>query len=180
MRFKHFAVMAGMAAAVVPPALVRAEELPSRKPGLWESSVKSADERIPVTTIKQCVDVETDKTALMGVTNGMCDMTWKRISGDRIETETNCKMGPIAASGKGVIVGDFNSSIHVETTTTTIATGEGMPAGAPKLNIPPTTQTMVIEAKWLGPCEPGQKPGDMIMPDGKVMQMPKLPAMPKL
>jgi hypothetical protein len=38
----------------------------------------------------------------------------------------------------------------------------------------------VIEAKWLGPCEAGQKPGDLIMPDGKVMQMPKMPAAPKL
>jgi hypothetical protein len=141
--------------------------------------MKSGDGKMPSTVVKQCVDAATDKAAMMGVANGMCDMKWKRV-GDRIETETNCKMGPIAASGKGVITGDFNSNIRVETTTTTTASGEGMPAGAPKPNIPPTTQTMVIEAKWLGPCEAGQKPGDIIMPDGKVMQMPKMPAMPKL
>ena len=23
---------------------------------------------------------------------------------------------------------------------------------------------MVLEAKWLGPCKPGQKPGDIVMP----------------
>jgi hypothetical protein len=26
-----------------------------------------------------------------------------------------------------------------------------------------------MEARWLGPCEPGQKPGDVIMPGGKVI-----------
>jgi hypothetical protein len=178
MSFNRFALVAGMAVAALFPALVQAEDLPARKPGLWESSMKSPDGKPPM-VVKQCIDAATDKS-LMGMTSGMCDLKWKRVGGDRIETETTCKMGPISASGKGVITGDFNSSVRVETTTTTTASGEGMPAGAPKLNIPPTTQTMVVEAKWLGPCEAGQKPGDMIMPDGKVMQMPKMPAMPKL
>ena len=181
MSFRPFAFMAGLAVLALSPALAQAaEDLPSRKPGLWESSMKSSDSKMPGTVIKQCVDAETDKNALMGVSNGMCDLKWQRLSADRIETETNCKMGPVAATGKGVITGDFNSSIRVETTTTTIASGEAMPAGAPKLNIPSVTQTVVIEAKWLGPCEAGQKPGDLIMPDGKVMQMPKMPAAPKL
>jgi hypothetical protein len=169
-----------VSAVALSPVPGQAEDMPSRKPGLWESSMKSTDARFPGTVMKQCVDAETDKAALMGVTSGMCDLKWKRITSDRIETETTCKMGPVAASGKAVIVGDFNSNIHVESTTTTIASGEGMPAGAPKLDIPPVTQTLVIDAKWLGPCEAGQKPGDIIMPDGKVMQMPKRPAMPKL
>jgi hypothetical protein len=25
---------------------------------------------------------------------------------------------------------------------------------------------MTINAKWLGPCKPGQKPGDIVMPGG--------------
>jgi hypothetical protein len=29
-----------------------------------------------------------------------------------------------------------------------------------------------MEARWIGPCEPGQQRGDMIMPDGKVMPAP--------
>ncbi len=172
MSFKRFAVAAGMAAAALFPAVLQAEDLPARKPGLWESSMTSADGKPPM-VLKQCIDAATDKS-LMGMTGGLCGMKWKRTGGDRIETETTCKMGPITAAGKGIIIGDFNSSVRVETTTTTTASGEGMPAGAPKLNIPPTTQNMVVEAKWLGPCEAGQKPGDIIMPDGKVMPMPKL------
>ena len=46
---------------------------------------------------------------------------------------------------------------------------------------------MRMEAKWLGPCRPGQKVGDVILPDlpqgmggidlNKMMQnLPKLPA----
>jgi hypothetical protein len=29
-----------------------------------------------------------------------------------------------------------------------------------------------IEARYVGPCEAGQRPGDVIMPDGKVMRVP--------
>ena len=31
---------------------------------------------------------------------------------------------------------------------------------------------IVVEARRLGDCEAGQKPGDIIMPDGKVIPMP--------
>jgi hypothetical protein len=26
-----------------------------------------------------------------------------------------------------------------------------------------------MEARWVGPCKPGMKPGDMIMPNGQVI-----------
>jgi hypothetical protein len=28
-----------------------------------------------------------------------------------------------------------------------------------------------MEAKWLGPCKAGQKPGDMVMPGGQTMNV---------
>lgn len=31
---------------------------------------------------------------------------------------------------------------------------------------------MAIDATYLGPCEAGQSPGDIILPDGKVVKMP--------
>ena len=30
---------------------------------------------------------------------------------------------------------------------------------------------MLIAAKWLGACKPDQRPGDIIMPDGKRMNV---------
>jgi hypothetical protein len=149
-----------------------AEELPTRKPGLWESSMTSFDGRTQPMHFKQCVDATTDRNVLTGVAGGACDLKWHRVSEFRIETETACRMGQVMARGRGVVTGDFNSSLRIETTTTTTVSMEGMPPGMPRMNFPEQTQTMVIEARWIGPCEPGQKPGDMIMPDGRIMQMP--------
>jgi hypothetical protein len=167
------AVVFGVAAAL-PPALASTDELPTRKAGLWESKMTSSEGNLPSMTMKQCVDAETDKAALMSVPADMCDVKVNRLAPDRIETQTNCKRGPVTASGKGVITGDFDTNVRVEMTTTTVTSPDALPADMPKINIPPQTQSMVIEARWLGPCEPGQKPGDVIMPDGKVMQLPSL------
>ena len=191
MSVKSFAVTAMVAAASLSPAMAGAEDLPTRKAGLWESIITVGDGKTQPTTVKQCVDAETDKAALLGATTELCDMTWKRVGDDRIETETKCALGPIqasgkagapaglnatfSASGKGVIIGDFNANIRMETTTTTTAWGDGEAEGAPKQNILTLTQTLLIETKWLGPCEAGQKPGDIITADGKVMRMPAMP-----
>jgi hypothetical protein len=52
-----------------------------------------------------------------------------------------------------------------------------MPAVAPG-----AATHMKIEAKWLGACTTGQKPGDVIMANGmtmNVLDMPKMPSAPK-
>ena len=39
---------------------------------------------------------------------------------------------------------------------------------------------MTIEAKWIGPCKPDQKPGDIVMANGvkmNVLEMPTIPGM---
>jgi Protein of unknown function (DUF3617) len=176
MAFKQFVFALGMAAALSPDRLL-AEELPTPKAGLWESRMISSNAAMPVTSIKQCMDGKIDLEGMLKAAGGMCELKWKRVASDRIETETACKVGPVSTKGKGIVIGDFNSQLRIETTSTTSM--DAMPAGAPKLALPTKPQTMVIEARWIGPCEPGQKPGDFIMPDGKVMRMPTLPATPR-
>lgn len=169
MSIRICAIAAGVAGATLWSGIAAAEDLPTRKPGLWESSMKAGKDGDPAMTAKQCVDATTDKAMLMGTAKGLCDFKWQRAARDRIETEATCRMGPVIVTGKGVITGDFNSSLRIETTATTTASADAMPAGAPRIAIPTQTQTTVMEARWLGPCEPGQKPGDVIMPDGKVI-----------
>ena len=51
------------------------------------------------------------------------------------------------------------------------AKASGTPNGVPR------ETAMTVEAKWLGPCKPGQKPGDIVMPGGfklNVTDMQKL------
>ena len=62
----------------------------------------------------------------------------------------------------GTIVGDFNTAYKVSIDSTT--TG----AAVPSLN---GEHRMSIAATWVGPCAPGQMGGDVIMPDGRTINM---------
>jgi len=53
------------------------------------------------------------------------------------------------------ITGDFNSAY-------TVTTNAHLEKGPDSLR----DTTTKIEAKWLGNCKPGQKPGDIVMPGG--------------
>ena len=48
--------------------------------------------------------------------------------------------------------------------TTTV---EGLPAAAAAL----AGGTRMIQAKWVGACKKDQRPGDIVMPDGKTMNI---------
>ena len=155
------------------PAVAQAEDLPSLKAGLWELTVLSSSTPAPVGSYRQCTDGIINLELLVRATGGACDLKWKRVGGDRIETETNCKLGMISAKGKGSITGDFNSKLRIETSTS--ISMNDLPAGAPKIALPNQDQSTVMEVRWIGPCEPGQQPGDFIEPDGKITHMPVAP-----
>ncbi len=154
------------------PGIAQAEDLPALKAGLWETTVLSSNAAAPVGPYRQCTDGIINLELLVRATGGACDLKWKRV-GDRIDTETNCKLGMVSAKGKGSISGDFNSKLRIETTST--VSMNNLPAGAPKIALPNQDQTSVMEVRWIGPCEPGQQPGDFIGPDGKVTRMPAAP-----
>jgi hypothetical protein len=111
--------------------------------------------------------------SVVRATGGACEVKWKRAASDRYESETTCKMGLISAKGKGTITGDFSSKLKIETITT--VSMENAPAGVSPAALPKGPRTMVMEMRWIGPCGPGQNPGDTIMPDGKVMRLQALP-----
>lgn len=157
------AALAAIALLMSLPAL--AEELPERKPGLWES--KSVGEQGEVVA-KQCVGPGTDRSLVGSMAGGNCSKMLVTRTATGYAVETECAMGPIKASGSSVVTGDFETTVRTEGTTKLT----GMP-GQPA----PVERKLVVEAKRLGDCGPGQKPGDVIMPDGKVISMP--PAAPK-
>ena len=147
------------------PLPAQADTLPSRKAGLWESKTTTDDGTM---SAKQCIDAQTDQLAKNAVSGpgGANDACSKQIvtkTATGYETETACKFGQMSTEGKGVITGDFDSVIRMEMTTTVA----GIP-GQEK----PLTRKSTIENRWLGPCEEGQKPGDIIMSDGKVIRTP--------
>ncbi len=148
--------------------VLAADSLPPRKAGLWESKTTTDDGTM---SAKQCIDAQTDLLAKNAVSGpgGVGDACSKQSvikTATGYETESVCKFGPIETQGKGVVTGDFDSMIRMEMETTV----SGVP-GQSK----PVTRKSTIENRWLGPCEAGQKPGDIIMSDGKVVRTPGAP-----
>lgn len=137
-----------------------AEQVPQRRPGLWETKSTSNEGG---TTARQCVGPETDQSAVGGLAAGACSkmLVTKTATGYAVETE--CTVGQIKASGNSAITGDFQTWVRTEGTTKI----SGMPGQSG-----PVERKLVVEATRLGECAPGQQPGDIIMPDGKVISMP--------
>jgi len=137
------------------------DTLPPRKPGLWETKMINAEGNV---TARQCIDEKTDQLAqgAMGSSQNCSKRTITKTA-TGYESEADCKIGPISASSKGTFSGDFSSKIHVETDTVLT----GLPTSRE-----PVKRHMVLDATFVGPCEAGQNPGDMIMPDGKIIKMP--------
>jgi hypothetical protein len=137
----------------------RADEMPARKAGLWE--VKTSFENRGGLTVRQCIDARTDQ--MMMSTTGplaqsVCPKREIQRSGNSVTIDAACTVMNKTATTHAVVTGNFDSA-YVMTVT---AQGEAMPSGA---------MTMTMTGKWLGPCAAGQKPGDMIMPDGRTLNI---------
>lgn len=151
----------------VVPLLAYADDLPKRKPGLWEVSVASAGR--PGQVMKQCTDETTDEK-MMATGNSManslgvqCSKKEMKKAGDTFTAESECTMNGTKLTSKTVFSGDFNSQYTGETNASYDPPLMGM-----------TGSQSTITARWLGPCEAGQKPGDMVMPGGHVVNMEML------
>ena len=154
------ALIAVLGSLIALPVAAQQQQLPERKPGLWETKSTGNDGE---TTAKQCVGPGTDQSAVGGLAAGACSkmLVTKTATGYAVETE--CTVGQIKASGTSVITGDFQTTVRTEGTTKI----SGMPGQSA-----PVERKLVVEAKRLGECTTGQKPCDIIMPDGKVISMP--------
>lgn len=141
-----------------------ADTLPTRKAGLWETKSHTPDGNV---TVRQCVDEKTDQLAqsALGPTQN-CSKRSLVKTDTGYESESVCKIGPVSATGKALISGDFDSKIHMKVSTVLT----GMPDSKE-----PVQREMEIDATYVGPCIAGQSPGDIIMPDGKIVKMPTAP-----
>ena len=164
-----FALLAAMATASAQT------ELPIRKAGLWEMKTQPGGS-LPAVTMQQCTDETTEKqmsTMYSPMAKEVCSKNEIQKTATGYVTDSVCAVGGISSTSHAETTGDFNSAYTVKTT----SHNEGAPAGVPR------DTTTVIEAKWLGACKPGQKPGDIVMPGGfkmNIKDMEKLKAlMPK-
>lgn len=141
-------VLTALAAAF---AYASAADMPKRKPGLWQQSMSGPG--MPAQTMSMCTDEKTDdllQSKASGATQ--CSQQSVRRQGSSVIVEAVCKDGKTTIRTHGVFSGDFSSRYAGEMRSTFDPPMHGM-----------KEMTQKIEARWLGACKPGQKPGDVTM-----------------
>jgi hypothetical protein len=149
-----------------------AQEIPTRRAGLWEVTITHDGAKAPSQTMQQCTDAETDRmmNAFGGaISADLCSQQEVKKVGATLVISATCQIGPMKSVSQSIVSGDFTSNYIVKVTSKI----EGAPAQAQAL----TGGTTTIQAKWVGACKAGQQPGDIVMADGQTMNIRELQKM---
>jgi len=142
----------------VPKQDVPKQDVPKRKSGLWEIKLQTSRKE-GVRTMQMCVDQQTDNAVRQLVElrrHESCKKVTLQREGDKQLVDAECKLGGNqTAKTHGVITGSFDSAYKIESSSTFAEPVQGKPVGS-----------AVIEARWTGPCQSDQKPGDVILANG--------------
>lgn len=158
---------AALAVALATPPCF-GDDLPKRKSGLWEIKTASlgtgkATSGAEGASVQMCIDEKTDNAVqqqAIGMAKQSCSRQDIRRTGSQVVVDSVCKFGDTTATTHSVFTGSFESAYKVETHSTYQPPMMGMSEGS-----------AVIEAKFLGPCKPDQRPGDMILGNGMKINM---------
>jgi Protein of unknown function (DUF3617) len=151
--------LASCVLALLPALAVGADEMPSRKPGLWEMKMVRTGSPLPEMTMQHCTDEATDKemsTAFAPMSKDVCSRRDIQKTATGYVSDSVCNFGGTTITSHSDITGDFNSAFTVKST----SQSAGGPSALPR------DTTVTVEAKWLGACKADQKPGDIVMPGG--------------
>ncbi|MBI1203030.1 MAG: DUF3617 family protein [Rhodopseudomonas sp.] len=150
-------------------------DMPTRKPGLWELKMEFVGRHLPIREMKHCVDAATDKlmnSSFGGGSQQNCSQQKVNRFGNTTTIDSVCTFNGATVTSHAVVTGSFDDAYTVDVS----STREG---GRPIPGLPAKGAShMKIAAKWLGRCQAGQRPGDIIMPNGmtvNVLAMPRLP-----
>jgi hypothetical protein len=146
----------------LPASGAAADQLPVRKPGLWEMKVVKTGSSLPDMTMQHCTDETTDKD-MSNMVSPMAKQSCSKQDVQKTATgyvgDSVCTLAGVSVTSHSEINGDFNSGYTVKTTAHVERAGK------------PLDTVTTIEAKWLGACKADQKPGDIVMPGGFKMNI---------
>jgi hypothetical protein len=140
-----------------------AQGAPKRKPGLWQQSISHSAQGVPPTSMQMCTDEKTDDliaNRAAGNEKQQCTQQSVKREGNAYVVEAVCKDGKTTVRTRGVFSGDFNTRYTGEMRSTFDPPMHGM-----------KEMTQKMEARWVGPCKPGQKPGDVVVEGMGTMNM---------
>jgi len=130
-------------------------DMPKRKSGLWE--IKMTHEGSSgMGPIQQCIDQNTDNLMQQKAKDNKqdCSVMDVKTSGNKVVVHSVCKIEGATATTDGVFEGAFDSAYKGTMKTQLNPPMHGM-----------SQSNMTLDARWLGACKAGQKPGDVIMPN---------------
>ncbi len=146
-----------------------AADAPARKSGLWELTTSMGGPQAMQTTMQACVDAKTDQWA--GPSADMqknCSKNAVSHSAGMVTVDSVCSFNGTTASTHAEFRGNFGSTYRGDIHTTYTPPMHGL-----------KDSRVSIAARWLGPCKPGMKPGDMLMPGGMKFNRADLPQPPQ-
>lgn len=129
-------------------------DLPKRKPGLWEINTRM--EGMPtIGAMQQCIDGKTDDLMQQRAEREKhkCSVLDVKTEGNRASVHSVCKVQGSTATTDATFVGTFDSAYKGDMSTRFSPPLHGV-----------SESKASLDARWIGPCKPGQKPGDMTMP----------------
>jgi hypothetical protein len=135
----------------------RADDLPSRKAGLWEMKIVKTGSGVPDMTMQHCTDATTDKdmsNTVSPMAKQVCSKQDVQKTATGFVSDSLCSVAGVSMASHSEITGDFNSGYSVKTTSHFERAGK------------PVDTVTTIQARWLGACKADQKPGDIVMPGG--------------
>lgn len=150
---------------------VFADDSVARKSGLWETTTVVQEANLSSTT-QECIDQASDNFLKKQPNSPYADCSALTVKhqGNDITFHAECKTGETAYISDGVFVGDLTKNYKGTITSTFTPPVSGVEKGVINLS-----------AKWIGPCQQGQKPGSAvaIMPDNSKVDLND-PALQKL
>lgn len=140
-------------------------EMPKRKSGLWEITTSMEGMPKGMGPIQHCIDQNSDNLMQQGAdkTKQQCSAMDIKQLGNKITVHSVCKMETTTTTMDAVFTGAFESTYRADIQTRFNPPLHGM-----------AQSKMTIDAKWLGACKPGQKPGDVVMPNNSTINLDEM------
>jgi hypothetical protein len=148
-------------------ALAGGPSLPLHRPGLWQMTMTQDGVTDPKATSQICYDAASESKMKAQSSNDNCNAQQIAHNPDGSWTMSGtCEVMGMKATSRATLVGNFDSKITVTVDGT--MTIEAATAGARPAIV---THRMVAVYTRLGPCQPGQRGGDVIKYDGSKMNL---------
>jgi hypothetical protein len=143
-------------------AQAQAPQLPARKPGLWEVTVRGAgNPGAREQKVWQCTDRQAEPIMLLAVVPGQehCHEARVKKIAQGHEVRTTCYVHDNRVDATVQLSGDLRAAYR--------GTFEVQYSKAVRFN-PGRTE---FEGRWLGACKAGQQAGDMVLPNGATVNV---------